>query len=42
MAVDFHHGSSQFRHKMASMTKFQNVMYWASQIKCRDELTFSS
>jgi hypothetical protein len=27
MTVDFLHGSSKFRHKAASMTKFQIVMY---------------
>jgi hypothetical protein len=42
MTVDFRHGSSKFRHKTSSMTKFQNVMYLVSQIKRRDELTFSS
>jgi hypothetical protein len=27
MTVNFRHGSSKFRHKMTSMTKFENVMY---------------
>jgi hypothetical protein len=27
MTVDFRHGSSKFRHKMTSMTKFEKVMY---------------
>jgi hypothetical protein len=26
MKVNFRHGSSKFRHKMTSMTKFENVM----------------
>jgi hypothetical protein len=37
MTIDFRHRSSKFRHKTTSMTKFQIVMYWASEIKRRDE-----
>jgi hypothetical protein len=42
MTVDFHHGSSNFRHKTASMTTFHVVMDWASQITSRDVLMVSS
>jgi hypothetical protein len=42
MTVNFRHGSSKFRHKMTSMTKFENVMYWASRIPSRDVLKFLS
>jgi hypothetical protein len=42
MTVNFRHGSSKIRHKMTSMTKFENIMYWASWIPSRDVLKFSS
>jgi hypothetical protein len=42
MTADFRHGSSNFRHKIASMMKFHFVMDWASQITYRDVLMFSS